>query len=414
MAGVDLTDLDGFADGFPHELFERHRREAPVYWHEPTVHTPGGEGFWSVATYAETEAVQLDPLTYSSERGGGRPHGGTMLQDLEVAGMVLSMMDDPRHNRIRRLVSSGLTPRTITRLEADLRRRTAALLDDVPDGEPFDFVASVARELPMQAICTLLGVPEADRHDLGAYFDTVFDVREGDTGITDGGPALRDGAAADFPLLDYCAALLATKREAPADDMLSVVVHASLPDLDPPRLDDVELYAFFSLLFAAGSETTRHALSGGLLALLERPDQLADLRAHRDAVLPTATEEILRWTSPSPAKRRTVTRPARLAGHDLAPGDKVLYWEASANRDELVFAEGGAFDVRRHPNPHLALGKGIHYCLGAHLARLEMRIVLEALLDRFTGLELTGPVEWTRSNRHSGIRHLTVRFTRSG
>jgi cytochrome P450 len=213
-------------------------------------------------------------------------------------------------------------------------------------------------------------------------------------------------------MLDYAAALVASKRATPTDDMLSIVVHASLPDVDPPELTDLELYAFFSLLFAAGSETTRHAISGGVLALLEQPDQLAALRADPD-LLPTTIEEVLRWTSPSPAKRRTVTRPTTLGGHELAPGDKVLYWEASANRDELVFRGGMRFDQRRDPNPHLALGRGIHFCLGAHLARLEMRIVFEELLARFAGLEQAGPVEWTRSNRHSGIRHLPLVLRRA-
>ena len=337
MDGVDLTDLDGFADGFPHHVFERHRREAPVYWHEPTSHTPGGEGFWSVATYAETVAVQIDPVTYSSERGGARLHGGTMLQDLEVAGMVLAMMDDPRHARIRRLVSAGLTPRTVQRLAEELRRRTVALFDAVEDGVGFDFVVDVARELPMQAVCILLGVPEGDRHQLADFFDRGFDVREGDVGFSDTGLSDdEDTKAAGAAMLEYCIELVAAKRAAPTDDMLSVVAHASLADEDPPQLTDVELYAFFSLLFAAGSETTRHAISGGVLALLDHPDQLADLRAD-PGLLDTTIEEVLRWTTPSPAKRRTVTTPAVLGGHAVAPGDKVLFWEASANRDELTF-----------------------------------------------------------------------------
>jgi cytochrome P450 len=410
MSEIDLTDLDNFADGFPHALFERHRSEAPVYWHEPTAHTPGGEGFWSVATYAETEMVQLDAATYSSERGGERRHGGTLLQDLEVAGLVLSMMDDPRHARIRRLVSAGLTPRTVRRLEDDLRRRTITLLDAVEDDAPFDFVSDVASELPMQTICILLGVPEDDRHQLGAFFDAGFDIREGDVGFGDRGPtADADEAGTDLDMLDYCVALVAAKRAAPTDDMLSVVVHASLPDVEPAQLSDVELYSFFSLLFAAGSQTTRHAIAGGLLALLERPDQLADLRAD-PGLLGSAIEEMLRWTTPSPAKRRTVARQAILGGHAVTPGEKVLFWEASANRDEQVFDRPMTFDIRRDPNPHLAFGRGVHYCLGANLARLEMRVVFEELLGRSVAIELTGDVEWTRSNRHSGIRHLPVRM----
>jgi cytochrome P450 len=212
-------------------------------------------------------------------------------------------------------------------------------------------------------------------------------------------------------MLEYAMELIAAKREAPTDDMLSVVVHASLPDVEPDRLTDAELYAFFSLLFAAGSETTRHAISGGLLALVERPNQLAELRADPD-LLDGAIEEVLRWTSPSPAKRRTATSDTTLGGHAIRPGDKVLFWEASANRDELVFPRAMEFDVHRDPNPHLALGRGVHYCLGANLARLEMRVVFEELLRRFGHLELAGPVEWTRSNRHSGIRHLPMRLRR--
>src|SRR5262245_20746365 len=161
----DLTDLDNFANGFPHRLFEVHRREAPVYWHEPTPHTPDGEGFWSVATYAETLQVLKDAETYSSERGGQRACDGTLLQDLPIAGIVLNMMDGARHLRIRRLVSTGLTPRTVGPLEAELRRRTRLLLERVEDGRRFDFLHDVAAELPMQAICILLGVPEADRHE---------------------------------------------------------------------------------------------------------------------------------------------------------------------------------------------------------------------------------------------------------
>jgi cytochrome P450 len=297
-------------------------------------------------------------------------------------------------------------------LEDELRGRTIALLDAIEDDAPFDFVTAVASELPMQAICILLGVPEDDRHELGAFFDAGFDIREGDAGFADTGPtAEADAAAGGLAMLDYCVALVAAKRAAPTDDMLSVVVHATLPDVEPAQLTDVELYSFFSLLFAAGAQTTRHAIAGGVLALLERPDQLPDLRAD-PGVLGTAIEEVLRWTTPSPAKRRTVAQPAILAGHAVTPGEKVLFWEASANRDEQVFDHPTTFDIRRDPNPHLALGRGAHYCLGANLARLEMRVVFEEVLSRFPAMEQAGAVEWTRSNRHSGIRHLPIRMRR--
>jgi cytochrome P450 len=394
---VDLTDLDLFAHGFPHDVFVRHRADAPVLWHEPTAHTPDGRGFWSVATYAETMAVISDPATFSSERGG------TLIQDLDLAGAVLSMMDDPRHGRIRRLVSSGLTPRTVRRLEDELRRRTIGLLDALDTSAPVDFLVAVAAELPMQAICILLGVPEADRYALWEAVDPGFDVRAGDAAFATGGSSL----------FDYAAALIEEKRAHPTDDMLSIVVHATLADVDPPQLTELELLSFFSLLFAAGSETTRNAIAGGLLALIDRPAQLHRLRGDVDALLPAAIEEMLRWTTPSPSKRRTATRDCTVAGCSIAGGDKVVYWEASANRDEQVFIDSMAVAIDRAPNPHLALGHGVHYCLGANLARLEMRVVFEELLPRFAGYELAGDPEWTRSNRHTGLRHLPVALSRT-
>jgi cytochrome P450 len=366
-----------------------------VWWHEPTEHTPDGEGFWSVATHAEVLRVLTDPGVYSSERGGDRPYGGTLIQDLPVAGVVLNMMDDPRHGRIRRLVSKGLTPQTVRRLEDELRRRACTLLDAVPDGEPIDFLVDVAAELPMQMICILLGVPEADRHDLFSAVEPGFDFRAGDAS---------EREAAPFDMLAYGRALIAERRARPTDDMLSAVVHARLDDDDPSTLTDDELYMFFSLLFAAGSETTRNAISGGLAALVDHPDQLAALRAD-PALMTLAIEEVLRWTTPSPSKRRTATATAVLGGHTINAGEKVVVWEGSANRDERVFERSMSFDIRRDPNPHLGFGHGIHYCLGASLARLEIRVLYEELTTRYRSIEAAGPIEWTRSNRHTGIRH---------
>jgi cytochrome P450 len=405
LEGIDLTDLDLFADGFPHHLFEIHRREAPVWWHEPTEHTPDGEGFWSVATYAETLQVQRDPVAYSSERGGGRKGGGTFLADLDVAGLVLSMMDDPRHARIRRLVSTGLTPRRVAALEDDLRQRTRRLLAGVEDGSTIDFASDIAAELPIQVICSLLGIPEEDREQLEGALSPAFDVREGDAGVGLSDPARMATAHR------YAAELLEAKRARPADDMLSVVVHAALDDVEPSSLSDLELLSFFFLLFSAGSDTTRNAIAGGLHELTRQPDQLAALRRQPD-LMTTAIEEIVRWTAPSPAKRRTATGRTELRGHTIEPGDKVLFWEASANRDELAFADPMRFDIRRDPNPHLSFGHGVHYCLGANLARLEIRVMLTELLATFRTFEVVAPPEWTRSNRHTGIRHLPMRLAR--
>ncbi|WP_373198229.1 cytochrome P450 [Mycobacterium marinum] len=407
LSKIDFTDLDNFADGFPHALFAIHRREAPVYWHEPTDNTPDGEGFWSVATYPETLEVLRDPVTYSSVTGGQRPFGGTLLQDLAIAGQVLNMMDDPRHAQIRRLVSSGLTPRMIRRVEDDLRARTRRLLNAVVPGEPFDFLVDVAAELPMQMICILLGVPESERHWLFEAIEPQFDFGGSRKAAVSQLSVAQTAEEAASRMYSYGQELIASKRAAPTDDMLSVVANAMVDGGDEPALSDLELYLFFSLLFSAGAETTRNAVAGGLLALAEHPEQLRALRGDLD-LLPTAVEEMVRWTSPSPSKRRTATRDVTLAGCSIEAGQKVQIWEGSANRDARIFDHADEFDITRKPNPHLGFGQGVHYCLGANLARLELRVLFEELLGRFGAVLVGQPVEWTRSNRHTGIRHLVV------
>lgn len=211
----------------------------------------------------------------------------------------------------------------------------------------------------------------------------------------------------------YGQELIAAKRASPTDDMLSVVANACLDGtaddgaLSPALLSEIELYLFFSLLFSAGAETTRNAVAGGLLALIDNPDSLAALRSDLNSLPPTV-EEMVRWTSPSPSKRRTATRDVSLGDCEIAAGQKVQIWEGSANRDAAVFTDPDVFDIERKPNPHLGFGHGVHYCLGANLARLELRVLFEELLTRFSVATLVKPVEWTRSNRHTGIRHLVV------
>jgi cytochrome P450 len=406
LHGVDLTDLDTFAEGFPHGLFRVHRQVAPVWWHEATPHTPDGEGFWSVATYDEVLEVLRSPETFSSETGGDRPYGGTIIQDLPVAGIILNMMDDPRHARIRRLVSKGLTPASVRALEPELRRRMRRLLEAV--GDECDFLVEVAAELPMQAICLLLGVPEADRHFLFDAVEHVFDIPD-ESDLLSMSPQRQ--TALD-EMARYGAALIEEKRSNPRADMLSRVVHAQLPDANPPRLGDDELGAFFSLLFSAGAETTRNAIAGALVAFSDHPDQLDSVRTGH-VPMERAVEEILRWTTPSPSKRRTATKACMLGGQRIDAGQKVVVWEGSANRDQGRFDDPDSFLVGRDPNPHLAFGHGIHFCLGAHLARLELRVALEEFLAAVRSFRLTAPPEWTRSNRHTGIRHLPVALERT-
>jgi cytochrome P450 len=319
---------------------------------------------------------------------------------------MLNMMDPPRHTAIRLLVNHGFKPRTVAGLETALRERARRILATVGPRGRCDFLVEVAAELPLQAIAGLLGLPQEDRHQMFEWTTAIVDYSDRDLGQSS--DRLRVAAAG---LADYGRKLIARKRAAPADDMLSLVVHAEIPGDDgvPRRLADEELLPFFMLLIVAGSETTRNAIAGGLLALLEHPAELARLR-REPALLPSAVEEILRWTSPTTYNRRTATRDTQLAGQAIRAGDKLTHWYPSANRDAAVFAEPFRFDVSRHPNPHLAFGNGLHHCLGASLARAEIRIVFEELLPRWSEFELDGPVEWARSNKHGGMRHLPIRF----
>lgn len=407
LADVDLVDLDRFAHGFPHELFARLRARAPVWWHPPHPKAPGGEGFWVVCRHAETLQVLRDAATFSSEGAPGRAGGGTTLDDLPRGvgpGVMLNMMDPPRHDAIRGLVNKGFKPSTIAKLEAELRERTGAILDAAVARGRCDFLRDVAAELPLQVTASLFGVPQEDRHQIFEWTTAFVDYSDRELGQSS--ERLRDAA---IGVATYGRALVARKRAQPGDDMLSIVVHAEIPDEHgtPRRLTDDELIPFLTLLLVAGTETTRNAIAGGLLALIERPAEFAALRADR-TLLPRAVEEILRWTSPTTYNRRTAKRDTELGGQTIAAGDKVTHWYPSANRDDAVFADAGAFRVARDPNPHLAFGHGAHHCLGASLARAEIRVVLEAILSRGLEFEMDGAVEWARSNKHTGMRRMPV------
>jgi cytochrome P450 len=406
---IDLSDHTTFAHGFPHDHFTWAREHAPIYWHEPTAFTPDGEGFWVMSRHEDAMAVMLDPETFSSDKGGGRVAGGTGLSDEYQAGKFLNWTDDPRHKRLRSLVNKGFTNRAIHELEAELRRRTVALIEAMPEGEPFDFVERFSRDLPLQAICLLLGVPQEDRAQLAAWVDA---------GVAAPTPEI---IAREYArqLRDYGARLIAEKRNNPTGDIMSTIIQARLePEEDGSEggpLSDNELLNFFMLLFPAGAETTRSAIGGGLVALLDNPDQLDRLRTAGIAEMRTAVDEILRWTTPSIHKRRTATRDVDYKGHRIRAGDKVTYWEMSANRDAAVFDDPFRFDIARSPNRHIAFGFGAHVCLGASLARMEMRLAFSELLARIETFTPEGPVDWMPSNRLLGIRRmpLSVRF-RSG
>ncbi len=401
LEGIDLTDLDRFAGGFPHDVFTRLRREAPVWFHRPTGHTPDGEGFWVVSRHADCLAAAADAASFSSETGPGRDGaGGTLIEDLPggfAVGVLLNMTDDPRHQRVRRLLTPALTARALAALEDDLAVRTVAMVDAALDRGSIDLVTDLTAELPLQAIAHLLGVPQDDRHRLFEWSTATLDHDDRDLG-----EASERSRAAAAAMFDYGSALVAEKRRCPGDDLLSTVTTS-----DDPELSGLELQMFFNLLIAAGSETTRNSLTLGLLALAERPDQW-DALAEDRTLMPTAVDEVLRWGSTTPYNRRTATCDVELGGRRIRAGEKVTLWWASANRDEEVFDDPFRFDVARRPNPHLAFGHGSHFCLGSTLARLEIRLVLTAVLERCSGMDPTGPLEWARSNKHTGVRHAPV------
>jgi len=401
-ADIDLSDNATFAQGFPHDHFTWTREHAPVYWHAPTAVTPDGEGFWVMSRHEDAMAVMLDPVTFSSDKGGGRTAGGTGLHDEYQAGKFLNWADDPRHKRLRGLVNKGFTNRAIHALEMELRRRAVALIEALPENEPFDFVARFSRDLPLQAICLLLGVPQEDRAQLAEWVDA---------GVAAPTPEIIAKEYA-YRLRDYGARLIARKRKSLTDDILSTIITARLEpgedgDAGGPLTDD-ELLNFFMLLFAAGAETTRSAIGGGLRALMQNPEQLERLRTADLAAMRTAVDEVLRWTTPSIFKRRTATCDLSYKGHRIKAGDKVTYWEMSANRDAAVFDDPFRFDIARSPNRHVAFGFGAHVCLGASLARMEMRLAFAELLARIETFTSEGPIEWMPNNRLLGIRHMPL------
>ena len=393
---VDLSDSKNFLNGFPHETFTSLRTNDPVYWHEPTSVTPDNEGFWVISRHSDVNEILMDPKTFSSDKGGKRTSGGTTIKDELSAGNVLNQTDDPHHKRLRAIVNKGFTVKAIAALEDELRMRTRKLLSGISPDEPFDFALTVAREIPTQAICIVLGVPEEDRLMLADWVDRGIETKSDAVIALEYTKKIRR----------YGQGLIEKKRDQPDQDIFSSIVHAQF-EADGSTLSDHELRSFFGLLFPAGAETTTRSISGGLLALIERPEAWQGLLA-KPELMKTAVEEIVRWTTPSCYKRRTATRDVEMHGKRIREGDKVTVWEMSANRDERVFEEPFEFDIARSPNPHLGFGAGVHFCLGSALARLELKVVFEELLSSGYEFELAGDIQWTPNNRLVGLKRFPV------
>jgi cholest-4-en-3-one 26-monooxygenase len=397
----NLLDPDLYRRNEQDALFTRLRAESPVSWSDH----PRGRGFWSVVTHADLVAVNRDAQLFSSEVGSisligpDEQRNGSLGADTRGAMMIAT--DPPRHTRYRRLVSGGFTPRTLKLLEDSLRLRATRIVDAVIEQGECDFVEAIASELPLQAIADIMGVPQHDRRRL-------FDWSNRMVGLDDPEYASADGTAAAAELYAYVNRLAEARRKEPADDIITQLVNA---EVDGDSLSEVEFDLFMVLLTLAGNETTRNSTSWGMWALIDHPDQYAYLGDHPEAVA-TAVEEILRWASPVLHFRRTATRDTELHGQPIAAGDKVVMWHVSANRDEEVFDDPFTFDVTRTPNDHVSFGGGgPHHCLGAYLARLQLRLIFAELTGRITDMTLAGPPELLRSNVLRGIKRMPVRFT---
>ena len=403
---INLWDKDVFVEGVPHEWFTRLRREAPVAWHEgdPDFEGPqGGAGpFWCVTGYDDVVTVNRDNEAWSSHRGlvfMWDPDDAS----LEQQRLLMLNMDPPMHTRYRRLINKGFTPKMVSEIESTMRKRTTEIVDRIAEQGSCDFVVDVASELPLQVIADLVGVPQGDRHKMFDWSNRMIGADDPEYGITD-----EMAADASMELYAYASELAERKRDDPKDDLISILTKAAV---EGEQLTDLEIDLFFLLLSVAGNETTRNLISHGMVTLIEHPEQLERLRNDR-SLLPGAVEEMLRWASPVMHFRRTATRDLELGGQQIKEGDKVVIFYISANRDEKAFDDASTFDITRSPNEHVAFGGGgPHFCLGANLARMEIKVMFDEVLDRLDDFELTGPVPRLRSNFINGLKHIPLKFT---
>jgi cholest-4-en-3-one 26-monooxygenase len=408
VQAVDLYDSATFERGIPHDYFRWLREHEPVHWQPPgeikaniaEVMEVEQRGYWALTRHEDIIEVSLDQKRFSSERGT------VILADINeerVAQLRLWMInqDAPRHTKLRKLVNKGFTKRMIDNMEAHIQKLSREIVDGIARKGECDFVASIASELPLLVIAELVGCPLEDRARLFDWSNQLIGFEDpefsNEAGATD----------AMAEMFEYAGHLAAKRRSDPRDDLTSVLVNA---EVDGERLDELGFNMFFVLLILAGNETTRNAISGGMLALSENPGEWQKLLGDR-SLLPKATEEILRYVSPVITMRRTATCDTEIAGQAIRENDKVVMFYPSANRDADVFENPDRFDVTRDPNPHLAFGWGPHFCLGASLARGEIRGIFSELLSRCPDIEVCGPVRRLRSSTVNSIKSMPVGFT---
>jgi len=397
LGDINVFDPDAYVRGVPHEQFALLRREAPVFRHE----MPDGGHFWCVTRHEDLVTVNRDAASYSSWRMTALVNVQTD-DVLEQQRLMMLNMDPPEHSKLRKIVNKGFTPKMIRQLTDHLAEEARTIVADAVEQGDVEFVEQVASELPLIAIAEFLGVPREDRK-------IIFDLSNRMIGSEDPDYQLDEGEAerAGMEMFAYAQQLADDRRANPRNDIVSTLLEA---EVDGQRLDELEFNLFFMLLAVAGNETTRNAISHGMLALLENPDQQQILRDDPSKV-DAAIEEILRWGTPVMQFRRQTTRPVTIAGVDIDADEPIVFWHISANRDEAVFDDPYAFRVERSPNVHtnhVAFGGGgPHFCLGANLARAEMKVVFDELLKQATW-EQRQPARRLRSNFINGIKQLDV------
>lgn len=434
-----VFDPGTYVDGVPFGALARLRRDHPVAWvpELPVLGWPEGPGFWLVLRHADVESVLTRPAQFSSALGATQIRDPGSPEALAYVRKMMLNMDPPGHSRLRRLLSRSFTPRAVARLEDRVRGHASAICERVlgpaASGE-CDFAKDLAADLPLLTLADILGVPEQDRRLLFDWSNRVIGYQDPDyaasaefdpsAGSSMAAEALRLRPAPDpetgrmpdprtregMPDLYAYAHLLAEhKRRHPGDDVMSILL-AQRDDEDGGQVSIEEFENMFWLFAVAGNETLRNGLPGGCMALLEHPDAADELRAD-PALLPSAVDEMLRWWTPVMTFRRTATEDCSLGGQAIRAGDKVVVSFTAANRDEAVFAAPDRFDIRRQPNPHLAFGHGPHFCLGAHLARTQMRALFAEVLARTSSLRYAGEPSYLRSNFQRGVKRLPVTWT---
>ncbi len=408
LSDIDLLNPDAFVEQKHHEWFRRLREEAPVYWYEDGP----GDGFWNVTKHEDVLTVNRDSALFSSQIGGtqifSRRRAQEMGIDVEEAeaysgrGVIMLEMDPPKHTRYRLLVNKGFTPRMIGLLNQALRTRATHIVDQVIEKGEGDFVTKIASELPLQAIAEIMGVPQEDRMKLFEWSNSMIGAGDPEFMNENSGNAMVE-------LFAYTNSLAEKRRDDPRDDIVTRLLNA---EIEGDKLSELEFDMFMLLLAVAGNETTRNATAHGMYALLQNPEQYEYLKEDPAGRMDVAIEEVLRWASPVLHFKRTATADTEIRGQEIKKGEQIVMWYISANRDEDVFADPYTLDIARDPNPQIAFGGGgNHFCLGANLARMELKLIFEEIATRLPDMKLAGEPDRLRSNFIGGIKHLPVTWT---